>query len=248
MARHRKVGKNLRVYSRWYDEGNFDMNMFNNRQELLDYYEGIEERYRHHMATTFLIDYIKRNKFKNVVSFGAGVCAMEYKILKSCPGVTMTATEYQKRLMDKINPYFKDMDCICFDFFKDNIVDLVDSVGHGFDFGFACASTYAMDSKTFVDFFKGLNHAGIYNVVDMSGGIVSHKRFFGKYLYRMCNSGSYLLNGKLRFDEDFLPEGRPFGYGKTVDELRRLYGRAGYDIVGEPVIDGFDYTTLLKKS
>jgi predicted O-methyltransferase YrrM len=247
MAYRRWVDGKLRVYSIWYSEKNFDYSKFYSKKAILDWFK--MDNYRdtqHNLVNDFLIDYIKKNNFKNVVSFGAGSCAMEYLIKEALPDVNVVATELESRMIETVKPLFKELTCVTFDFYKDDVGVLQKKLDINFDFAFFSGSAYAMDDATFVKMFKRLNECGIYNVIDNSGGILFHKRYFGKFLYRLVNAANYVLYEDLKYPMKYIPENRPYGYGRTIPELRKLYRKAGYDIIDEPKIGDIYYVSVLR--
>lgn len=247
MARKRWADGVLRVYSTWYADGNFDINLFDSKQAILNWFKSNNYRGTNHgAAVEFLIDYIKKNNFKNIVSFGAGCCAMECLIKEALPDVTVVATDFETRMINKVKPFLKEITCVPFDFYKDDVGDLQNHLGINFDFAFFSASAYAMDEVHFLQMFRRLNECGIYDVVDNSGGVVYHKRYFGWFLYRLVNAAHYMLHEELKYDMKYIPVNRPYGFGRTIPELRKLYRRAGFDVVDEPVIGTIKYVGVLK--
>jgi len=247
MADIRWVDGDLRVYSNWYSENRFDYSKFKSKKAVLDWFKSNNYRGTNHgEVTEFLIDYIKKNNFKNIVSFGAGSCAMEYLIKEALPDVNVVATEYETRMVETVKPFFKEITCVPFDFFKDDIGDIQKELGINFDFAFFSASAYAMDDANFLKMFKRLNECEIHNVVDNSGGIVFHKRYFGRFLYRLINAFNYVLYEDLKYPMKYIPENRPYGYGRTIPELRKLYRQTGYDVIDEPKIGTIYYVSVLR--
>lgn len=247
MADIRWFDGDLRVYSNWYSENRFDYSKFKSKKAVLDWFKS--NNYRgtsHDKVNEFLIDYIKKNNFKNVVSFGAGSCAMEYLIKEALPNINLVATEYEIRMVETVKPFFKEITCIPFDFFKDDVDNLQKELGINFDFAFFSASAYAMDDDCFIKFFRSLNDCGIHDIVDNSGGIVFHKRYPGPFLFRFFNGIKYVLREDIPVK--YIPDGRPFGYGRTIPELRKLYRQAGYDVIDEPKIGTTIYYFSVLKS
>jgi len=250
MARRKWVDGSLRVYSKWYAEGNFDYSIFDDFKTDKDLVEWFKARNYcgayHDEVTTFLIDYIKKNNFKSVISFGAGFCGMEYLIKEALPDVNIVATEYEECMINAVKPFYKNMTCCTFDFFKDDIGDLKDNLGMDFDFAFFSASAYAMNDTQFLQMFRRLNECGIHDVIDNSGGVLYHKRYVRWYMHRLINAAYYLLNEELKYEASYIPENRPYGYGRTIPELRKFYRKAGYDVIDEPKIGTIKYIGILK--
>ena len=234
MARRRWVNGKLRIYSNWFDEKVFNYDIFSSKQAVLNWFKSNDYRgSSHNLAVDFLIDYIKKNNFKNIVSFGSGSCSMECLIKQALPGVTVVATEYENKMVETVKPFFKELTIIQYDLYKDNIWDLQDRLDIDFDFAFFSASAYVMDKERFVEVFKSLNDNGIHDVVDNSGGVVDDKRSFGWFLHRLYNAAYYMLHEELKHDLKYIPINRPYGYGRTVKDLRRLYNKAGYDVIDD---------------
>jgi len=239
MVRYRKVNGKIIAYSKWYDHKNFgvdyDVNMFKNKKDLIDWY--LSEK----NATRYVVqlnDYIKsfvtKNKFKNIVSFGSGVCVQEYLLKKDLPkDYTVVATDYNKEAIEKAQSFFPEPELICrvFDLKKDSVVELERQLGLEIDFAFLVNSAYVMDDKRFISFFKELNECGVGYVIDASGGIIYNKRVVPWYLHRIINAGYYIFHGNLKYSERYVPEDRPFGYARTIPELLKLYRAAGYTVI-----------------
>lgn len=251
MAKIRWVDGDLRVYSRWYSKNNFslDKKYLKSKEVLIEWFWKTNPS-RVHASLSFLEEYCKENDFKNIVSFGSGLCTLEYllwKYLSKFSDVFMVASDMEKRTIDVADALFPEIECVEFDFYNHSFRDLKDRYGVDFDFAFMIDSTYSMNADAFVHFFKELRENELSNIVDFCGGIVSHKRYPREYLYRLYNGFNYILTGELANPESYIPVDRPFGYGRTRSDLIRLYNEAGYRVVNEPVIDGIKYVAVLQE-
>lgn len=242
----------IRAYSKWYKknefEGDMDVNRFATKKQLVDWFIS-ESNITWHVVklNPYIMDFVQKHNLKNIISMGSGLCVQEHLLKQSLPKDYIVAgVDYSKEAIDAAKKFFPELILDVFDLKKDSFRELQDKLNVKFDFAFFVNSAYCMSETEFIKLFKEMRECGVKYIIDWSGGIIyNHNIAVPEWWHRVSNALSYLLTGKLKWRELYIPEGRPFGYARTIPELRKLYYRAGYNIEDEPEVGNSRYVGVL---
>ena len=189
-------------------------------------------------ALDFLAKQIEKKGYTNILSLGAGSCVLEHLLKKRLPHLTIVATDYNLFYLKNGKRLFPELKFRKFDFFKDGVSDLK-KTGVKFDVAVFFGSSYVMDDELFVKQFMGLGEIGIKEIVDFQAGYIQT----GKIPY------FFLLEAGRALLEKFgipLNRGKFHGYCRSRGELRRLYERAGLELIDETTAGLYKYVAICK--
>lgn len=227
--------------------------IYNSKTSVIRYF--LSQNYYKLAPLGFLIGFIRENNHKNIISLGAGVCVLEYLLKCALPEESVVcAADYDSFLIEAAKRFFPEIIPVEFDFAKDDMVSLKNKLNINFDLAVFFHSAYALDDDDLIRLFGGLSNSGIKHIIDFHGGCIQTKEAL-EYMFRDCRK---LVTGALKrikpvkaLWEKIKPaaasesvKGKFHGYGRTKREIRRLYKKAGVEIVKEYTHNG--YTAVLK--
>jgi len=209
---------------------------FNSKKSLLSWYfsEGNNPRVKF-PSLAFLIEYINKKGAKKILSLGAGPCCNEH-LLKMCipADCEVTATDFNPYQIERAKEFFPNIEAKEFDFTKDD----VNKLGSSFDLVVFFDSSFTMNDSEFIHLIDGLRNLGIKHIIDF-GGYLSLRRIPKLIIEQSwCN-----LKSRLKSNES--PKGRVRGYVRSKGERRRLYQKAGLQVVEDTSIENYDYATFV---
>ena len=193
----------------------------------------------------FIVDYInKNNQIKNVISFGSGLCAIEYFIKLCLPDSKVFALDFNPVIVAKNKSYFTKIISHKFDFFSDKISSIFKKQDFSSGLGLFISSSYVMDNKKFVELFSDLNKQGLEIIIDFNSGYITNYQYFKEIIKSVFN----FFNIKGIASEPNFDEITSFqGYSRSKGLLRKLYSESGYRVLKETKISTYDYVVILKK-
>jgi len=146
----------------------------------------------------------------------------------------VVATDFNSFFIKKAKLHFPSIIPVEFDFFKDNPSDL-QKLKIDFDIAVFFGSSYVMNDSDFIRQFSGLKEIGVKKIIDFHAGYIPWKRFPIVILSEVIAK----INPR-RY------RGKFHGYGRSRDELRRLYKLAGLELILETSVSPYKYVAVLK--
>lgn len=193
----------------------------------------------------FLIDIIENKKHFNILSLGAGTCMLEYLLKLSLPeGTRVIACDFDQYLIEKAKSFFPEITVVKFDFFSDDIGELLVNLDLEIDLAVFFGSAYVMDDKQFIKLFDGLRKAGTKEVIDFHAGYMGWKDKISTMLMPLSqNPAIRKMVGKSPLNTY---PGKFHGYARDRSELRTLYGRSGFVVHKEVAVAGYEYVAVME--
>lgn len=226
-------------------EREFGQSVFKTKEDLLRYY--LPGNLAKIASLGFLIDMIKNNEYKSILSLGAGPCVLEYLLKLSLPEETrVIACDFDAFFIEKAKAFFPEIIAARFDFFKDDIMSLQSAIGAKFDLAVFFGSAYAMDDPEFIKLFGDLKKAGVKQMIDFHAGFMDWKHVIINVL-RPIRTNSAVR--KIFRRPPITREGywgKFHGYSRSRSELRRLYRKSGLEILREIWVAGYKYVAILR--
>ncbi|MDD4910432.1 MAG: class I SAM-dependent methyltransferase [Candidatus Omnitrophica bacterium] len=196
----------------------------------------------------FLMDYINKKGFTNILSLGAGNCISEYLLRFGLPGNSkVVAADFDPYLIDKAKELLPGITPVRFDFFKDDVREIKDKLlPGGIDLAVFLGSSYVMDDDNFILLFKRLKEIGCKEIMDFQGGVICLDKLFNSYLLWPLKESSFIrmMLGKPLVKKDSY-KGKFSGYLRSRGECRRLYKKAGLRIFKELSAGSYRYVSIL---
>lgn len=216
-------------------------------------------------SLSFLINLIKNNNYKNIISLGSGTCALEYLLKLSLPKYcSVIASDFDKVPIYNAKKYFPEIKCLHFDFFKNSFNEVFNLDEEQVDLVFFMGSAYVMDDEEYVNLFRSIKSSNPKVIIDFVGGYIDLGDFikfkkmdfmhkyssFGKIRNSLTNS-SFLrkvfqklpINNRLR---DRAYSGKFHGYRRSLINQRILYRLADLRIEQETNDLEYKYIAILK--
>jgi len=223
-----------------------NVDMFQSKESLIYSYLAYGSRTRLH-ALGFIIDYMNTNGFLNILSLGAGQCVMEYLLRLGLPkNAHVVATDFDSFYISKATNFFHNIIPIKFDFIKDNVRQFHKKVGIDFDIAIFFGSAYVMDDLQFIGLFHELKEIGTKRIIDFHAGYIDWKAYVMNILSPLRKSREIRrLFRKPPLGKGHY-QGKFHGYGRSRNELRKLYKLAGLDLIREASISDYKYVAICK--
>lgn len=198
-------------------------------------------------ALGFLIDSIKKNEYRNILSLGAGQCVLEYLLKMSLPEESkVVACDFDSFFIEKAKEFFPEIIAKRFDFFKDEISSLQSEFNMGFDLAVFFGSAYVMDDKEFIKLFSDLKNIGVKEIIDFHAGYMDWKGVISNYLHPLSRNPAVrrILHKPPIAVEGY--RGKFHGYSRNRSELIKLYKSSGLELRGETSVAGsYKYVAIL---
>lgn len=212
MAHYVECKNVVRIYSKWYDR--VDMSSFISKDKLVDYYmsHGYEQKY-----FDMICEFIEKYNIKSIIGFGSGLCVFEFLLKKKYPGLVIAATDYNEKCIYNAKKFFPELKLMLIDFYKQNIYDVIDEFGHGFDLALFRGCSYAMNDSRFVPFMSAIRESNVKYIIDSPGGIIDDKPSTN-----FC---------KFKQKHPIFDFSQPFGYGRLSFKYVQLYMDAKYILI-----------------
>jgi len=202
---------------------------YKNKDALLGWY--LPEAASSFVPLRWLIQHIKENGFKNIISMGAGNCVHEYILKCALPEeCNVTATDFDSFYIEKSKSFFLSINSITFDFFKDDISML----NSNFDLAVFFGSAYVMNDEQFIHLFKQLKENNVKQIIDFHAGYIPYEHVPKYFVGNVLRKLNLLTNYRGKFH----------GYVRTKDELRYLYKETGAKSVVEKSIYPYKYVAI----
>jgi hypothetical protein len=205
-------------------------------------------RYTMGPRLSFLQEYIELNNYSSILSMGAGSCVQEYLLKMILPENTkIVCTDFDEYSISKAKEFFGNSSKagkkkggglipIHFDFFNDNIDELISELDFKIDVAIFLASSYVMDDEKFIELFKSIGENGITTIIDFHAGYIDLKEYVAYSLKTIKNI----------FSKGTKYQGKFHGYFRSRKEIRRLYALSGWTISRETSVVGTPYVAILK--
>jgi hypothetical protein len=198
----------------------------------------------------FLAGHILEKGYKNIVSFGAGTCVLEYFLKSALPSdVRIAATDFNDFYVEKAGKLLPGLIARKYDFFRDSVGPLMKDLGMEPELAVFLGSSYVMDDPEFTGQFNQLKRAGFKSVIDFHGGFMTFNAML-EYIKRDLVS-PLARNRALRkaFNKEPLGSayaGKFHGFSRSRSALRKLYRESGFKIRSEMKIEpSYKYTAVL---
>jgi hypothetical protein len=174
----------------------------------------------------FLIDDLRKQAGRYVLSLGSGACLWEYLLKMSLPDDSrVIATDFNPLLVERAKMFFPTIEVEPLTFDSEALSILLRKIKVPLDLAFFMCSAYAMDDELFISILKVLKRNGVKRIIDIHAGYISFSRL-PRILYRH-------IRAELRFKLSGMNKGKHDGYGRTRNSLRKLYRKAGLEILDE---------------
>jgi hypothetical protein len=194
-------------------------------------------------ALAFLIAHIRKEGFRNIVSFGSGTCWIEYLLKCLLPEeARVVATDFDSFFIEKAKSLFPDIIPMEFDFLKDDVSKISGNIDFDLDAAVFFSSAYVMDDAQFIHLFKSLKSMPVRQIIDFHGGYMD----FGDVLYQSLApfKRNPLIRRIFRKPLEGGYAGKFHGYLRDRKELRRLYKESGLDLVKETSTGNYKYIAI----
>jgi len=225
-------------------EKEFGETVFKTRENLLRNY--LPDNILKLGALGFLIDSIKKNGYKNILSLGAGQCVLEYLLKMSLPKETkVIACDFDAFFIEKAKEFFPEIIAERFDFFKDEISSLSSKLNLEFDQAVFFGSAYVMDDTEFIKLFSDLKNIGVKQILDFHAGYMDWRAVIHNYFSPLASNS---IVRKIFHKPPITVEGyrgKFHGYSRNRSELIKLYKNSGLELQGEISVAGYKYVALL---
>lgn len=194
----------------------------------------------------FLIEMIKKNEYRNILSLGAGQCVLESLLKMSLPEETKVfACDFDSFFVEKAKQFFPEITAARFDFFKDELPSLKQELNAEIDLAVFFGAAYVMDDQQFISLFSDLKKIGVKQIVDFHAGYMDSKGVIRYFLQPLTTNATVrkLFRKPSKKEGDF--RGKFHGYSRNRSELRRLYKKSGLSILREISTSGYKYVAIL---
>jgi len=225
-------------------EKEFGETVFKTRENLLRHY--LPKNLPKLGALGFLIDSVKRNGYRNILSLGAGQGVLEYLLKLSLPEKTQViACDFDSFFVEKTKEFFPEIISARFDFFKDEIESLQSRLNIEFDCVVFFGSAYVMDDMEFIKLFGDLKKVGVKQIIDFHGGYMDSMAVIMNYLKPLTMNSTLrkIFHQPPNSSEGY--RGKFHGYSRNRSELRRLYKNSGLKLQEEISLSGYKYVAIL---
>jgi len=169
-------------------------------------------------ALLFLSDHIKSNRYKTVLSLGSGCCVLEYLLKLILPETDITATDIDEEFMNHAKRFFPEINAEVFDFVNDNPKKFNPDLAVFF------GASYVMDDSDFVRVLRNFNA----EIIDFHSTLTLKKALI------------VTLSGIRK-------KGRFHGYARTKGEMRKLYHRAGLEVIKEKSLGCYNHIVVVRR-
>ena len=219
-------------------------NIFESREVLLRWY--LSNNAAKLSALGFLIQYIIDKRFTNVLSLGAGMCVLEYLLKYALPADAMVvATDFDRYLINKAKVFFPGIIPVAFDFFKDDIQEIQNKIKpRRIDLAVFFGSSYVMNEESFIFLFKRLKEIGVKQIIDFYGGYLDLKTIINLFFLLPLKENTIIrkIFRKPLIEKKYL--GKFHGYARSRSELKKLYKKAGFDLIKEISVGPYKYVAI----
>ncbi len=125
---------------------------FVSQRELVRRY--LTENHAKLAALDFAMEVASDNGATRLLSLGAGQCVLEWLLQMALPETGfVVATDFDPYFVRKADELFPELRTTTFDFFNDEVSELVAQIGAPVDLAVFFGSAYVMDDATFVELF-----------------------------------------------------------------------------------------------
>ncbi|MFH0861103.1 MAG: class I SAM-dependent methyltransferase [Candidatus Altiarchaeota archaeon] len=224
---------------------------FKTRESLLRWY--LSQNAIKLPALGFLIQHLNDERFKNILSLGAGPCVLEYLLKCALPEDSkVIAADFNSFYIEKAKLHFPSIIPLKFDFFNDDITELQKKSGVDFDVAVFFGSAYVMDDVQFINLFRGLKRTGVRQIIDFYAGYIPTSDL-PKMFIRDIRSSIVSRLRKIPITKGILNKIKPVGssyggkfhgYARSHSELRRLYKEAGVNLIRETSVEPYKYVAI----
>lgn len=188
-------------------------------------------------ALSHLIEYVTKNEIQNIISFGAGECVLEYLLSCACSGDSIVmATDFDEFLVKNAAEIFPSLRCAKYDLFKDELEKVVGDTR--FELAVFFGSSYVMDDTDFIRVVNDMRHVGINKMIDYQGGFAS----WSDVSISVARDIYHDLRRRVGMPRY---KGKMHGFGRTRNEMRKLYRMAGLKIIEETAVAPYKYVSVL---
>ena len=183
---------------------------------------------QHKVDLLEIIEFIKKNKIKKIVSIGSNFPIQEYYISKKtgaeilCYDFDKTIIKYSKIIFkDKISIQFYDMNTSLNNIIKQN---------HDIDCVIFFQTLYIFNSKQYVKYLEEVNNIKIKYIIDYAA-IISLQIIFKTMVSRLIKFPIKKLLFKFFPNSDKFYIGKFHGYSKTKSALIKIYNDSNLKII-----------------
>ena len=217
---------------------------FVSQRELVKQY--LTESHGKLTALDFAMEVASDNGATRLLSLGAGQCVLEWLLEMALPETGfVVATDFDPYFVRKADEVFPELRTTTFDFFNDEVSELVAQIGAPVDIAVFFGSAYVMDDATFVQLFAQLRKAGIPRIIDFHAGATSLGRLVKQA------AAEYLASKPTVRRLARKPATRDYrvkfhGYQRDFRSICKLYASAGWEISEEHTwAHSYPYTAVL---
>ena len=150
-------------------------------------------------AIGFLIGFLKKHEISSAVSFAAGACVLEHLLVQALPSeFRLISTEFDRFFVKKAQLFFPETNPCYFDFCKDRVITLMNTIRAKPTMGFSFGSFYVMDNDNFVSFLQDCRQAGLETIIDFHAGYMTLNEFYNNVKWGVGNGPK----GRSRFCQE----------------------------------------------
>ncbi len=220
---HRVVSREeLTLLRKKGSEYHHSQNKFRSRQDLLHW--GEQYSNAKFILGKYLAVYLRELSVKSVLSLGSGECDHEYAIKLAAPEITITATDFDPFVVEKVSEFLPEIDKVeMFDINKDDFAQFQGK----YDAILMIGVIYALSNDEVLDFFKrvpsvGANHIIIVTSYLSASGVL---KYFLHQVY-IHNPLAYLIRRFVLKRNMAAHGGRFHGWIRSKGEFVRLMKKA----------------------
>lgn len=218
---------------------------FESKEKLLNWFLSSKAQ-KKLSEISFLIEYINKKGYKNILSLGSGISVFEYLLKRGLNAdVKVVVTDFNPYLVGQAKKLFPEISPHVFDFCNGDVGKFQADLGVKFDLAICLGSTFVMEKEDFIKFLRGLNNSGIKEVMDFYGAYIDFNYFFRNVVLLSIKESNLVRKvfGKPALKKDFI--GKFHGFARSRGNLRRIYKQGGYRIAKEFYQSSYNYAAIL---
>lgn len=193
----------------------------------------------HKKALSVIIQFIKKNDIKKIVSIGSNVPVKEYYISKKT-GAEILCYDYDETVIKNSNIIFKDKIHVQFYDMNTSLSNII-KPNHNIDCIFFFQSLYIFNSKQYFNYLEEVNNLKIKYIIDKAS-ITPLKNILRTMISRLIKFPIKILLFKFFPNLDKFYIGKLHGYSRTKSTLIKIY----YDLNLKIIKSYKNYFFLIK--
>lgn len=194
---------------------------------------------------SFVVEVMKKYQLKNIVSLGCGLGVNEYLLKKIIPSQNdILACDFNPFIISKIIELFPELTAAEFDFFKDNVGELLKNQKRNYDLAMFFSASYVLDDSDFIKLFSGLKNNGVKKIIDFQSGFIRSDILIKERIKKLISLLTFKKYASINYEQSRSISLQ--GYARSKGELHKLYKKCGLSVVLETKISTYDYVVVLE--